>query len=251
MKGRALASMAATARRDWEAAFATPLASLFIAAFVAAASLLAFQIGGLFETGRADLQPFFQFLPWLFMIFMPALAMRSWAEEARSGTLEILLSLPVPTWTLVAGKFLALWGLAGLALLLTMPLWLLVSLLGPVDHGATAATYLVSFLVAGAYLAISCAMSAATSSQVIAFVLAVAVSFGFTAAGLPVATETLRAALGDAAGAAVAGFSLLDVFDIAQRGVIEARGLVYLVTLTGFWLALATLLVRLRRSDPA
>lgn len=248
----AWAAFRATLRKEWASLFATPLAMVFVAAFVAGSTLICFQIGGLFESGRADLQPFFQFHPWLHVIVMPALAMRAFTEEARAGTLETLMSLPAPMTAIVAGKFVAVWGLAGLALALTFPLWLAFSFLGPVDHGATAATYLASWLGAGAVLALGIAASAATTSQVTAFVIGAGGAFLLTAAGLPLVADTVRGALEPAGGAALADalalVSLLDPFDAAQRGVIEAVGIVFHLSLIALFLALATLLVDARRT---
>jgi ABC-2 type transport system permease protein len=230
-------------RRELGGYLGTPAAYVFAAAFLAGASLFAFQIGGLFEAGRADLQIFFQFHPWLYLIFMPALAMRAWADEDRTGTLETLLSIPAPTAALVLGKFAAAWSVAGIALILSFPLWIALSWLGPVDHGATLATYLGSFLMAGAYLAVGTAMSAATNNQVIAFVLGVFVAFIFTAAGLPIVSDTLTGLLGQSAGRAVTMFSIMDQFDGLNRGVIEARALVFFISFMAAWLAVATFLV--------
>lgn len=234
-------------RRELGSYLGTPTAYVFVAAFLAAASLFAFQIGGLFEAGRADLQIFFQFHPWLFLIFMPALAMRAWADEMRTGTLETLLALPVPTASLVVGKFLAAWCVAGIALVLSFPLWIALSWLGPVDHGATLATYSGSFLMAGAYLAIGTAMSAVTSNQVVAFVLGAMVAFTFTAAGLPIVGDTLSGIFGQDAGNALAIVSLLDQFEGLNRGVIEARALVFFASFIAAWLIVTTLLVDSKR----
>jgi ABC-2 type transport system permease protein len=230
-------------RRELGGYLGTPAAYVFAAAFLAGASLFAFQIGGLFEAGRADLQIFFQFHPWLYLIFMPALAMRAWADEDRTGTLETLLSVPAPTAALVLGKFAAAWSVAGISLILSFPLWIALSWLGPVDHGATLATYLGSFLMAGAYLAVGTAMSAATNNQVIAFVLGVFIAFLFTAAGLPIVGDTLTGLLGQSAGRGVAIISILDQFDGLNRGVIEARALVFFTSFMAAWLGVATLLV--------
>jgi ABC-2 type transport system permease protein len=234
-------------RRELGSYLGTPAAYVFIAAFIAGSSLFAFQIGGLFEAGRADLQIFFQFHPWLYLIFMPALAMRAWADEERTGTLETLLAIPAPTASLVLGKFAAAWSVAGIALILSFPLWIALSWLGPVDHGATLATYLGSFLMAGAYLAIGTAMSATTTNQVIAFVMGVFVAFIFTAAGLPIVSDTLTGLLGQNAGASVTILSISDQFDGLNRGVIEARALVFFVSFMAAWLAVATLLVDAKR----
>jgi ABC-2 type transport system permease protein len=234
-------------RRELGGYLGTPAAYVFVASFLTAASLFAFQIGGLFEAGRADMQIYFQFHPWLYLIFMPALAMRAWAEEERSGTLETLLSIPAPTPAFVLGKFAAAWSVAGIALMFSFPLWIALSWLGPVDHGATLATYFGSFLMAGAYLAIGTAMSAISTNQVIAFVLAVLVGFVFTGAGLPLVSETMSGIFGDQAGRAITAMSILDQFDGLNRGVIEARALVFFSSFMFGWLAVATLLVDAKR----
>jgi ABC-2 type transport system permease protein len=234
-------------RRELGTYLTTPMAYVFVAAFLAAASLFAFQIGGLFEAGRADLQIFFQFHPWLFLFFMPALVMRTWAEEAKIGTLETLLALPVPTSSLVVAKFAAAWTIAGVALILSVPLWVALSWLGPVDHLATLMAYMGSFLAAGGYLAIGTALSATSSNQVIAFVGGVLVAFVFTAAGLPIVSDTLAGVLGSHAGQALASFSILDHFEGLARGVIEARTVIFFTSFIATWLAVTTLLVDAKR----
>ena len=234
-------------RRELGAYLATPSAYVFVAAFIAAASLFAFQIGGLFETGRADLQIFFQFHPWLFLIFMPALAMRAWADEVRTGTLETLLAVPVPALSLVLGKYFAAWTIAGIALALSFPLWIALTWLGPVDHGATIATYFGSFLMAGAYLAVGSALSATTSNQVVAFVLSVLVAFIFTAAGLPIVSDTVAGILGRESSEGLAKFSILDQFEGLNRGVIEARAIVFFTSFIGAWLCVTALCIDARR----
>ncbi len=227
-----------------------PLAYVFVASFVSASILLAFQVGGLFEAGRAELVAFFQFLPWLFVVLMPALSMRAWSDEARTGTLETLLALPVPTAALVLAKFMAAWTLAGLMLGLTTPLWLGVALLGPVDQGATLTAYLGSCLLAGAYLAIGMAASAASRSQVLSFVLALGVSFLATAAGLPLVSSTLAAFLPLPLTETFASFSMLDAFAGFERGVIEARAFVYFLAVMALGLCLTGLWVDNQRGGP-
>jgi ABC-2 type transport system permease protein len=161
--------------------------------------------------------------------------------------LETLLSIPAPTLSLVLGKFAAAWSVAGIALILSFPLWIALSWLGPVDHGATLATYLGSFLMAGAYLAVGTAMSVANANQVVAFVLGVLIAFVFTAAGLPIVGDTLTGLLGPQAGQNIAMISILDQFDGLNRGVIEARALVFFVSFMVAWLGVATLLVDAKR----
>src|SRR5689334_16168869 len=172
-----LASMTAIYRRELLSYVTTPTAYVFVAVFLFAIGLFTFQVGGFFEQRRADLSAFFAFHPWLFMVFLPAVSMRLWAEETRSGAIELLLTLPAPTWSLVLGKYLAAWTVAGAALVLTFPLWISVNFLGSPDNAAIFTAYLCSSLMAGAYIAIGSAMSALTPAQVVAFVLAVLASF--------------------------------------------------------------------------
>lgn len=237
-------------RRELAAYLHTPLAWVIVAAFVFASGAFAFQLGGLFEAGEASLDAMFAFHPWLHLVFMPAVAMRLWAEDLRAGTAETLLALPVPTHALVLGKHLAAWTVAGAALALTTPLWLSISLLGRPDHGAILAAYLISFLIAGGHLALGGAISALTSSQVIAFVVASLIAFAFTAAGLPVVQQTVQATLGAGAADVAAGFSLLDLMTNGQDGLITAPGLVFIVTFTALWLGLTWIVLQTRRSGP-
>ncbi len=229
--------------RELAAYFLTPLAYVFIAIFLIALGAFTFEIGRFFDTNQADLAPFFLFHPWLYLVFLPAIAMRLWADEARGGTLELLLTLPAPTWSLVLGKFLAAWTVAGAALLLTTPMWMSVNWLGAPDNAAIFLTYVISFLMAGGYLAIACAMSAAAGNQVVAFVLSVAVGFIFTAAGLPV----VASAFGPGLAETMASFSLLTHFEAAQRGVLEMRALVFYVGFIAVWLALNAIWVSARK----
>ena len=156
-------------KRELTSYLATPIAYVFIIVFLFATGAFTFYIGDFFRVGRADLQTFFFFHPWLYLFLVPAIAMRLWAEERKSGTIELLLTLPIPLWASILGKFLAAWMFTGLALALTFPIWITVTYLGDPDHGVIMASYLGSFLMAGAFLAIGSALSAMTSNQVIAF----------------------------------------------------------------------------------
>ena len=242
-----LASMAAIYRREVLSYLTTPTAYVFVAVFLFAIGLFTFQIGGFFESRRADLTAFFSFHPWIFMVFLPAVAMRLWAEETRSGALELLLTLPSPTWALVLGKFLAAWTIAGVALMLTMPLWVTVNVLGSPDNAAIFTAYLASLLMAGAYIAIGSAMSALTPAQVVAFVLSVMISFLLTALGLQLVLDFFSDLLGGGMAAGVARFSILHHFDAAQRGVVEFRSVFYFLTLIALCLGFTTLSVDARR----
>ncbi|MBL8549752.1 MAG: ABC transporter permease subunit [Hyphomonadaceae bacterium] len=240
-------SFLAIYRRELLSYVTTPTAYVFVAVFLFAIGLFTFQIGGFFEQRRADLQGFFAFHPWLFMVFLPAVSMRLWAEETRSGAIELLMTLPSPTWALVAGKFCAAWTVAAAALLFTIPLWVTVNLLGAPDNAAIVTGYLASFLMAGAYLAIGSAMSALTDSQVVAFVLAVLIAFMLTALGLPMVSDFVAPLLGGGVADAVSRFSILNHFEAAQRGIVELRSVWYFLSLSAMFLGFTWLAVDARR----
>ncbi|MCS6890470.1 MAG: ABC transporter permease [Rhodovarius sp.] len=240
--------MIAVFRRELAAYFATPVASVFIVVFLVASGALTFTVGGFFARGQADLLPFFSFIPWLFMFLVPALTMRLWAEERRLGTIELLLTLPLAQWQAVLGKFLAAWAFCAIALALTFPLWLTVNYLGDPDNGVILAGYAGCLLLAGAYLALGAAISVTTRNQVIAFVVAVAACFVFSAAGSPVVTEFLSARLPVLAEVARA-LSVSDRLAGFTRGVLVARDIIFFASFIGFWLFVNMILLDLRKAD--
>ena len=234
-------------RRELSAYFTTPMAYVFLTVFLLALGMFTWEAARFFDTGTADLAPFFVWHPWLYMIFLPALAMRLWADERNSGTDELLLSLPVALPGLVMGKLCAAWVLAGVALLLTFPMWISVNVLGPADNSAIALTYLMSFLMAGAYLAIGAAISALTSSQVTAFVISVVVAFVFTAAGWPLVLSGVADTFGTLVADNVARFSFLSHFEAAQRGVLEFRSVLFYLSVVALFASLNVLWASRRR----
>lgn len=242
-----LASLTAIYRRELLSYVTTPTAYVFVAVFLFSIGLFTFQVGGFFDARRADLSAFFAFHPWIFMVFLPAVSMRLWAEETRSGAIELLMTLPAPTWSLVLGKFLAAWTVAAAALLMTLPLWITVNVLGSPDNAAIFTAYLASLLMAGAYLAIGSMMSALTPAQIVAFVLAVLVSFLLTALGLPLVLDFFSGVVGGGFAEALARFSIMHHFDAAQRGVVEFRSLFYFVSLIALCLGFTALAVDARR----
>ncbi|MFC0389005.1 ABC transporter permease [Muricoccus vinaceus] len=236
------------ARRELASYFATPVAYVFIVIFLVMSGALTFTLGGFFARSTADLQPFFAFVPWLFLFLVPAITMRLWAEERRLGTIELLLTLPIAQWQAVLGKFLAAWAFCAIALALTFPLVITVNLLGDPDNGVIAAGYLGCLMVAGAYLAVGAAISALTKNQVIAFVLAVAVCFLFAATGSPVVTEFLSRntpALAEIA----RGLSVTDRLAAFSRGVISLRDIIFFASFIGVWLFANAIAVDLRKAD--
>jgi ABC-2 type transport system permease protein len=236
------------ARRELAGYFATPVAYVFIVIFLMMAGALTFTLGGFFARGQADLSPFFTFVPWLFLFLVPALTMRLWAEERRLGTIELLLTLPLPQWQAVVGKFLAAWAFCAIALLLTCPLVLTVNYLGEPDNGVIAAGYLGCLLVAGAFLAVGAAMSAMTKNQVVAFVLAVAVCFLFTVAGSPIINDFLSQRMPVLAEVA-RGLSITERFNSLTRGVIALRDVVFFASFMGFFLFANAVVIDHRKAD--
>src|SRR5437660_5402052 len=205
-------------RRELASYFATPLAYIFIVIFLVMAGIFAFFVGNFFERNQADLQPFFTFHPWLYLVLIPALSMRLWAEERKSGTVELFLTLPIRLSEAVIGKFLAAWCFAGIALLLTFPFWITVNVLGDPDNGVILAGYFASWLMAGAVLAIGAAVSAVTKNQVIAFVVTAALVFVLAVAGPPVVLGLFQGWAPEGLLAAVAGASIFGHFTAITRG---------------------------------
>jgi gliding motility-associated transport system permease protein len=236
-------------RRELAGYFTTPLAYVFIVIFLVMAGILTFFVGNFFERGQADLQPFFAFHPWLYLVLIPALSMRLWAEERKSGTIELFLTLPIRMIEAVLGKFLAAWCFAGIALALTFPFWLTVNYLGQPDNGVILASYLGSWLMAGALLAVGACVSAATKNQIIAFVVTATLAFLFTVAGTPVVIGMLEGWAPEWLIVGVAQASLVDHFDAITRGVIDLRDLVYFLSVMIAFLAANAILIDLEKAE--
>jgi ABC-2 type transport system permease protein len=239
----------AIARRELASYFATPLAYVFILLFLVLAALLTFNLGNLYERGQADLAPFFSYHPWLYLFLVPSVSMRLWAEERRSGSIELLLTQPIALWQAVLGKFLAAWLFTTLALALTFPVWITVNFLGAPDNGVIVAAYIGSALMAGGFLAIGSCMSALTRNQVIAFILAGLACFLFLLAGFPLVLDAFRGWAPQALVDAIASLSFLTHFESIRKGVIDLRDLLYFALLIGTFLAATALVLDLRRSQ--
>jgi ABC-2 type transport system permease protein len=244
-----LAPVSHVMRRELSGYFSTPVAWVFIVIFLVMAGVFTFYIGDFYDRGIADLDPFFTFHPWLYLFLVPAIAMRLWAEERRSGTVELLLTLPLTTWQAVLGKFLAAWLFVGLALLLTFPIWLTANYLGEPDNGVIVAGYVGSWLMAGGFLAIGSCMSALTRNQVVAFILSVVVCFAFLLSGLPMVMDLFSGWAPQALLDTVADFSFLAHFATISRGVIDLRDLVYFALVITAWLLANTILLELKKAD--
>jgi len=236
-------------RRELRSYFLTPVAYVFIVIFLVLTSTFTFYLGGFYERGQADLAPFFNFHPWLYLFLVPALSMRLWAEERKSGSIELLMTLPVEIWQAVAGKFLAAWAFTGLALALTFPIWITVNYLGDPDNGVVVAAYIGSLLMAGGFLAVGSCISAATKNQVIAFILAVVACFLLLLAGFPLVLDIFSAWAPQALVDTIASLSFLTHFSSISKGVIDLRDLVYFGLLIGVMLYANAIVLQLKKAD--
>jgi gliding motility-associated transport system permease protein len=238
----------AVMKRELRSYFATPLAYVFIVIFLAMSSAFTFFLGNFYERGQADLASFFTFHPWLFLFLVPALSMRLWAEERKSGSVELLMTLPVEVWQAVLGKFLAAWIFTGLAIALTFPMWITVNYLGSPDNGVILAAYVGSFLMAGGFLAVGACISATTKNQVIAFILSVVVCFLLLLAGFDLVLDWFAWAPQSLVDA-VASLSFLTHFTNISKGVIDLRDIVYFGLLIATCLYANTIVLHLKKAE--
>jgi ABC-2 type transport system permease protein len=246
-----MSAIATVFKRELASYFATPVAYVFIVIFLVLAAAFPFYLGGqtFFERNQADLLPFFNFHPWLYLFLVPAVGMRLWAEERKSGTIELLLTLPLTMWQAVVGKFLAAWVFIGIALVLTFPIWITVNYLGSPDNGVIFASYVGSFLMAGAFLAIGSCISACTRNQVVAFIITVVVCFLFLLAGFPLVLAAFNSWAPQGLVDAISGLSFLTHFASISKGVIDLRDLIYFLLTIAFWLYASAVVIDLKKAD--
>jgi ABC-2 type transport system permease protein len=236
-------------KRELRSYFATPVAYVFIVIFLVLMGTFTFYLGGFYERGQADLAPFFNYHPWLYLFLVPAIAMRLWAEERKTGSVELLMTLPITPWQAVLGKYLAAWAFTGIALVLTFPIWITVNYLGDPDNGAILAAYIGSFLMAGSFLAIGSCLSATTRNQVIAFVLTVVVCFGFLLSGFPLVLDLFAGWAPQPIIDGIASLSFLTHFASISKGVIDFRDLWYFGLLIGTFLYANTIVLQWKQAD--
>ena len=236
-------------RRELKSYFATPIAYVFIFIFLVLANVFTFYLGNFYERQQADLIPFFSFHPWLYLFLVPAIAMRLWSEERKSGTLELLMTLPVSRQDIVLGKFLAAWFFAGLALGLTFPIWITVNYLGDPDNGVILASYIGSWLMAGGFLAIGSCMSALTRSQVIAFVLCGFVSLLFVMAGFPLVLDVFKGWVPLLVLDTIASLSFLTHYSAISRGVLSLQDFLYFISVIVVWLLATSIVLDIKKGD--
>jgi len=236
-------------KRELYGYFSTPVAYVFIVIFLFLTGVFTFYVGAFYERNQADLEPFFRFHPWLYLFLIPAIAMRLWSEERKSGTIELLMTLPVTVLDAVLGKFLAAWCFTGLALALTFPIWITVNYLGTPDNTVIIASYIGSLLMAGGFLSIGSCISALSKSQVIAFVISVVICFLFILAGFPLVVDFFRGWAPQALTDAIASLSFLTHFDSIKKGVIDFRDLFYFASLICIWLYANIVIVQAKKAD--
>jgi ABC-2 type transport system permease protein len=236
------------AKRELCAYFTSPVAYVFLVIFLLLTGFFTFTAGNFFERGEASLAAFFGWHPWLYLVLVPAVGMRLWAEERRSGTLELLLTMPVAPWQAIVAKFLASWLFLALALALTFPAILTVNILGDPDNGIIAAGYVGSFLLAGAYLAVSCMTSAMTRNQVISFIVSVLICLFLILAGYTPVTDLITRVASPRVVEVVAAFSVMTHFEGFQRGVLDVRDVVFFFSVIGFTLFATGVIIRNHRA---
>ncbi|MCP4700407.1 MAG: ABC transporter permease subunit [Gammaproteobacteria bacterium] len=236
-------------KRELASYFATPIAYVFIVIFLFLSGVFTFHLGNFFARGQADLLPFFNFHPWLYLFLIPALAMRLWAEERKAGTIELLLTLPVTITEVVLGKFLAAWAFTAIALILTFPMWISVNYLGDPDNAVIFAGYIGSLLMAGAFLAIGSCISALTKNQVIAFVISVVVCLAFILSGFPLVLDFFAGWAPQFLLEAISSFSFLTHFNAISKGVLDLRDIIYFLSLMALWLFANAIIIEIKKAD--
>ena len=235
--------------RELRGYFRTPLASIFLLVFLALSSGMTFFLGRFFERDQADLTAFFSWHPWLFLVLMPAIGMRLWAEERRSGTIELLITLPVTNTQLVVGKFLASWFFTLIALTLTMPIWITVNFLGDPDNNVILISYIGSWFMAGAFLALTSCLSVLTKNQVIAFIISSISGFILIMAGFNLVLSAVRSWSPNWITETISSMSFLSHFTRIQMGVFDLSTLVFFISMMILCLWINVQLVQLKKAD--
>ena len=235
--------------RELKGYFRTPLASIFLLVFLALSSGMTFFLGRFFERDQADLTAFFSWHPWLFLVLMPAIGMRVWAEERRSGTIELLITLPVTNTQLVVGKFLASWFFTLIALILTMPIWITVNFLGDPDNNVILISYIGSWFMAGAFLALTSCLSVLTKNQVIAFIISSISGFILIMAGFNLVLSAVRSWSPSWITETISSMSFLSHFTRIQMGVFDLSTLVFFISMMILCLWINVQLVQLKKAD--
>lgn len=244
-----MGNLAIIFKRELLSYFATPLAYIFIVIFLIINAVLTFDFGGFYLRNQADLLPFFGFHPFLYLFMVPAIAMTMWADERKTGTIELLLTLPINLRDAILGKYLAAWALIGIALFLTFPIWITVNYLGDPDNGVIFAAYIGSWFMAGAYLAIGSCLSACTKNPVIAFILTVSICFVFAMLGFPFLTGVLTNWVPQLIVDAISAMGFLTHFDSISKGVFDIRDFLFFSVFIASWLLASAVVIELKKAN--
>ena len=236
-------------KREFTSYFVTPVAYVFIVIFLFMTGIFTFYLGAFYESNQADLEPFFRFHPWLYLFLIPAISMRLWSDERKSGSIELLMTLPVSITDAVVGKYLAAWSFTAVALILTFPMWITVNYLGNPDNTVILASYIGSLIMAGGFLAIGSCISAFTKSQVIAFVISVVICFMFILSGFPMVLDIFQGWAPQAVIDAIASFSFFTHFTSIKKGVIDIRDVIYFGALITFWLYVNVVVIETKKAS--
>jgi ABC-2 type transport system permease protein len=236
-------------KRELTSYFQTPVAYVFGSVFLILIGALTFYLSNFFTRGIADLQPFFAWQPWLYLFLIPALTMRLWAEEQKSGTIEFIITLPISFWQLILGKFFASWIFVGFIIICTTPLWITVNYLGNPDNGVILASYIGSLLMAGGYIAIGSAASTLTRNQIIAFILGCIICFLFVMSGYSVVSSFFANFLPENIIQIISSLSFLSNFEAITKGRLELSNIVFFVSVIIFWLIVTKIILQHKISD--
>lgn len=235
--------------REFKSYFTTPVAYVFIIIFLVLAGVFTFYLGEFYDTEEASLKAFFEYLPWLFLFLIPSITMRLWSEERKTGTIELLLTLPISLQQAVLGKFLAAWLFTTVTILLTFPIWIIVNFLGSPDNGAIICGYFGAILMAGGLLAVGSCISAATKNQVIAFIIALAINFILLLAGFSIVLDAFSGWAPEIFVDAVASISFLTHFDAMAKGIIDLRDIIYFVSMIIVWLYATAIIIDSKKAS--
>jgi ABC-2 type transport system permease protein len=246
----ALANIKTITRRELAAYFSSPLAYVFIVIFLLLSGFFAFAVRPtLFDRGEASLAAtVFFWHPWFYLFLVPAVGMRLWAEERRVGTIELLLTMPITAWQAIVGKFLASWLFLAVALFLTFPIVITVNHLGSPDNGVIFAGYVGSWLMAGAYLAVSCITSAMTRTQVVSFIISVVICLFLILAGFQPVIDLLESWAKPWLVDTITSFSVITHFEGFQKGVLDSRDVIFFLSVIGFSLFCTSVILRSHRA---
>ncbi len=235
-------------KKEFHGFFLTPVAYVFTVIFLVLSMVFTFYLGNFFDRGQADLIPFFNFHPWLYLFFIPSLSMSLWALERQMGTIELLMTLPITKWQGVLSKFLAAWAFSGIVLVLTFPIWITVDYLGSVDHGVVLSSYVGSWLLAGTFLAIGCCVSVLTKNQIVAFLMTVLICFLFMVSDFPIVLDVFSE-MPQSVVDFVVSLSMLQHFQAISKGVLALQDVLYFCLMIAVWLTATVILLEWKKAE--